>query len=134
MGVIHHFSPQEARWKWDGVERKTYPSGEAPSDPKGVSLQWLVGKNEGAPFFAIRYFEVDPGGQTILDQHVHDHGVFILRGTGKVRLGDKEYEIRFGDVIYISSNEIHQLINDGQEILAFLCVIPNKDHLKRLLS
>ena len=44
-------------------------------------MRWLIGR-ERAPYFAIRYFEVEPGGQTVLDRHRHDHGVFILRGKG----------------------------------------------------
>lgn len=130
MGVIHRFSEIGEQWLWSGVVRKTYPSGDSPSDPKGVSVQWLVGNEEGAPFFAIRYFEIEPGGQTILDQHPHDHGVFVLRGRGRVRLGENYYDLGFGDVVYIPGREIHQFFNTGESIFAFLCVIPNKDFLR----
>jgi len=132
MGVLHRFSSEGEKWSWQEVERKFYPSGERSCDPKGVSVQWLIGKNEGAPFFAMRYFEVEPGGQTVLDRHVHDHGVFVLRGKGKVKLGDAWHEVQVGDVIYVPSNEEHQFINLGETIFAFLCVIPNKEYLKVL--
>lgn len=132
MGVVHRFFQKGERWMWEGVERKTYPSGEGPNDPKGVSVQWVIGKEEGAPFFAVRYFEVEPGGQTILDRHFHDHGVFILRGEGKVKLGKDWHQVHTGDVVYIPSNEEHQLVNVGTTIFAFLCVIPNKEHLGTL--
>lgn len=132
MGVVHRFVREGDRWLWSGVLRKVYPSGSGSSDPRGVSVQWLVGNEEKAPFFAIRYFEVEPGGQTVLDQHPHDHGVFVLRGRGRVRLGEEYYELGFGDVVYIPGNEVHQFFNEGEEIFAFLCVIPNKDHLRSL--
>jgi quercetin dioxygenase-like cupin family protein len=132
MGVIHKFLLEEQRWLWQGVERKIYPSGNRPSDPKGVSVQWLIGRDEGAPFFAVRYFELEPGGQTILDRHSHDHGVFVLRGRGRVRLGEMFYELGFGDVVYIPGNEVHQFFNAGEDLFAFICVIPNKDHLRGL--
>ncbi len=132
MGVVHRFVVEGDRWLWSGVLRKAYPSGSGSSDPRGVSVQWLVGNEEKAPFFAIRYFEVEPGGQTVLDQHPHDHGVFVLRGRGRVRLGEEYYELGFGDVVYIPGNEVHQFFNVGEEIFAFLCVIPNKNHLRSL--
>lgn len=132
MGVIHKFVRKGEQWAWDGVAKKVYPSHDGPSAPRGVSVQWLLGDAEGTPFFAIRYFEVEPGGQTVLDQHPHDHGVFILRGRGRVRLGEEYFELRFGDVVYIPGGEVHQFFNIGEEIFAFLCVIPNKDHLRSL--
>ncbi len=133
MAVLHRFLGEEkGSWFWEGVEKKGYPSGEGPQDPRGVSVCWLVGRNEQAPYFAVRYFEVQPGGQTIFDQHQHDHGVFVLRGRGKVLVGEKEYEVGFGDVIYIPPQEVHQLKNVGEDIFAFLCVIANKDLLKEM--
>jgi mannose-6-phosphate isomerase-like protein (cupin superfamily) len=51
----------------------------------------------------------------------------ILRGQGKVRLGDEEHTIGFGDVVYISPFDKHQFKNSGEEPLGFICVIPPKD-------
>lgn len=133
MAILHRFLGEEKNsWVWEGVERKEYPSGESLQDPRGVSVCWLIGKDEKAPYFAIRYFEVQPGGQTVFDQHQHDHGVFVLRGRGKVLAGEKEYEVGFGDVIYIPSWEVHQLKNVGEEVFAFLCVIANKEFLRKV--
>lgn len=132
MGIIHRFVERGEQWFWSGVAKRVYPSGDESSSPRGVSVQWLVGNEEGAPFFAMRYFELEPGGQTVLDQHPHDHGVFVLRGKGQVRLGEEYHELGFGDVVYIPGNEVHQFFNTGEGIFAFLCVIPNKDHLRSL--
>jgi len=130
MGIIHRFRGGEQGWNWEGVEKKTYPDSSDPGGPRGVSVRWLVGRQEGAPYFAVRYYEVEPGGQTIYDQHTHDHGVIILRGKGKVRLGERMHDVSFGDVVYIPPNEVHQFENSGNETFAFLCVIGNKEFLK----
>ena len=84
----------------------------------------LIGPAEGAPNFAVRYFEVQPGGCTSLDQHDHDHGVLVLRGRGEVLLGQQVTELSFGDAVYVSPREVHQFRCIGDEPLGFLCVIP----------
>ena len=121
MAIIHRYKGQ---FDWEGVSLGRYPTGK---EIKGVCVRWLIGPAEQAPNFALRYFEVEPGGWTSLDQHAHDHGVVILRGRGQVLLGQKEHQVSFGDVIYIPGNETHQIRNPGQEPLGFLCVIPPAD-------
>lgn len=132
MGVVHKFQKSEGEWNWQGVAKKNYPATSGPEGARGVSVRWLISEEEGAPYFALRYFEVEAGGQTVLDQHQHDHGVVILRGKGMVILGEEKKEVSPGDVIYIPPQEVHQLINRGEEIFAFLCVIPNKELLKSI--
>ena len=124
MGVIHRYKGQ---FEWEGVSLSHYPP---EKEMKGVSVRWLIGPAEKAPNFALRYFEIEPGGWTSLDQHAHDHGVVILRGRGQVLLGGEEadrsnpVEVVFGDVVYISPYEVHQFKNTGDEPMGFLCVIP----------
>lgn len=128
MGIIHKFQGDPDRFDWRGIIPKGYES----EDIRGVALRWLIGRDEEAPYFAMRYFEVEPGGWTLLDRHAHDHGVIILRGKGKVLLGEKETEISFGDVVYVPPNELHQFKNTGDEPFGFICVIPDKDMLSKI--
>jgi quercetin dioxygenase-like cupin family protein len=118
MGVIHRYKGQ---FDWEGVSLGRYPP---EKEMKGVSVRWLIGPAEEAPNFALRYFEVEPGGWTSLDQHAHDHGVVIMRGRGQVLLGEEEFEVAEGDVVYVPPNEVHQFKNIGDEPLGFFCVIP----------
>ncbi len=117
MGVIRRY---KGDFDWEGVSLGHYAS----EGIKGASVRWLIGPAEDAPNFALRYFEIEPGGWSALDQHAHDHGVMVLRGRGKVLLSEEEFEIGFGDVVYIPPNEVHQLKTVGDEPLGFLCVIP----------
>ncbi len=121
MAIIHRYKGQ---FDWEGVSLGRYPSGK---DMNGVSVRWLIGPAEQAPNFALRYFEIEPGGWTSLDQHPHDHGVVILRGCGRVLLGKEEHKVSSGDVIYIPGNEVHQITNAEKEPLGFLCIIPPKE-------
>ena len=123
MGVIHRYKGEfdKGQFDWEGVELGRYPPERGM---QGVSVRWLIGPAENAPNFALRYFEVEPGGCTSLDQHAHDYGVMILKGRGQVLLGEEEFEIAFGDIVYVSPDQVHQFRNVGDEPLGFLCIIP----------
>ena len=70
MGVIHRRIP--GKWDWEGVELVTY---DKPT-VRGVSKRVLIGPKDGAQGFSMRYFEVQPGGNsafadaTWLDRHL----------------------------------------------------------------
>jgi quercetin dioxygenase-like cupin family protein len=120
MSCVHRFMGIGGSLEWEGVSAQAYESPGA----QGAIVRWLIGPQEKAPHFAIRYFEVEPGGRTSLDCHEHDHGVMVLRGRSRVVLGDDDVEVSFGDIIYIPPHELHQFNNVGSEPLGLLCVIP----------
>jgi len=91
----------------------------------GCTVRWLVGEADGAPNFAMRQFEVQPGGFTPRHSHPYEHEVFVLEGTGVVFEGDVEHGFRAGDVIYVAPDEVHQFRNTGATPLKFLCLVPN---------
>ena len=123
MGTVHRFKGKEREFNWENIPIESYDS----SEMKGVTKRVLISQKEEAPYFVMRYFEIEPGGWTSFDKHPHDHGVIILKGKGKVLLGNEEIEVGFGDVVYVPCNEIHQFKNNGEEIFGFICVIPNKE-------
>ncbi len=91
----------------------------------GCSVRWLIGKSDGAENFAMRQFEVAPGGFTPRHSHPYEHEVYVLEGQGIVVEGDTQHEIKSGDVIYVVPDEIHQFKNESESPLKFLCLIPN---------
>lgn len=123
MGIIYHKAPpQHGEYRWQGVPVHAY--GPENSQAKGASRQILIGMAENAPHFHMRYFAVQPGGYTSLDQHDHDHGVYILHGRARLQLGTEMHEVGAGDVIYIPGGEVHQFVALGDEPFGFLCVVP----------
>jgi quercetin dioxygenase-like cupin family protein len=91
----------------------------------GCHVRWLVDERDGAPTFAMREFEVAPGGHTPRHFHDYEHEVFVLEGAGIVVEGAVEHPLRAGDVVLVKPNEIHQFRNTGDRPLKFLCLIPN---------
>lgn len=122
MGVIHKLIGDKDGFDWAEVPVQSYDSLEGGK----ILGRELVGEQEGARYFAIRYFEVQPRERTTVDQHPYDHGVIILRGEAKALLDERTYEVKFGDVMYISPNQRHQFKNTGDIPFGFISVSPNK--------
>ena len=87
-------------------------------------VQWLITKEMGANNFAMRLFEIEPGGYSPLHTHPWEHEVFILAGEGNVSDGEKTYEFKPGYVVFVPPNELHQFRNTSVETFRFLCLIP----------
>jgi quercetin dioxygenase-like cupin family protein len=83
----------------------------------------LVGPDDGAPNFIIRYFQVPAGEHTFHHRHPHEHGMVILHGRAKVQIEGEFYDVGALDSIFITGNDVHQLINTGDTPLGFICVI-----------
>ncbi|HLI90744.1 MAG TPA: cupin domain-containing protein [Ktedonobacteraceae bacterium] len=123
MSAIHRYDKREqGELRWQGVAVRAY--GPQNSGADRATRQILIGNDEHSPNFHLRYFAVQPGGHTSLDQHAHDHGVYILHGRARLRLDDEEHELNAGDVVYISGNAVHQFFTLGEEPFGFLCVVP----------
>ena len=93
---------------------------------KDVKLRWLISDKDGATNFAMRLFEVQPGGYTPLHQHDWEHEVFILQGSGKTQSKTDSNAFKQGDIFFVPPMEWHQFVNTGDEVLKFLCLVPYK--------
>jgi quercetin dioxygenase-like cupin family protein len=91
----------------------------------GCTVRQLLGQADGTPTFAMREFEVAPGGHTPRHSHDYEHEVFVLSGDGVVFEGDQKHKLTAGDVVFVKPNEVHQFQNTGAAPMRFLCLIPN---------
>ena len=98
----------------------TKPTQELP----GVVKREVINADDGAPNFCMRVFEVEPGSSTLSHTHPWEHEVFVLSGRGLVISGDKETQIAKGSVIFVPPDEHHCFVNNSNEPLRFICVIP----------
>ncbi len=95
-------------------------------------IRWLVSEKDGAPNFAMRLFEVEPGGFTPFHSHSWEHENFIVEGEGALVTEDEEIPFKPGDVIYVPPFMKHNYKNTGESTLKFLCMIPhNKKEEKK---
>lgn len=92
----------------------------------GVKVRWLAGKKEGAPNFAFRIFEMEPGAVIPYHEHDWEHEVFVLAGEGIVGVNEEERAVKEGDFVLVPPGARHKFVNTGEGILRFICVIPLK--------
>jgi quercetin dioxygenase-like cupin family protein len=96
---------------------------------QGVTMRLMVGRQDGAPTFSMRMFEVVPGGETPFHQHNYEHEVIILEGQCVLSSEDQSFhdrQVKAGDVVFIPANEKHQFRNSSGSVLRFLCMVPAK--------
>jgi quercetin dioxygenase-like cupin family protein len=106
---------------YDNVEAK-----DAGGESSKVKIRWLITEEMGAKNFAMRMFELEPGGYTPFHVHDWEHEVFILKGEGVVVGGEDVKLFRSGDVVFVPPKEKHQFRNTGKSIVKILCLIPYK--------
>ena len=123
------FLPFRPGFEWGGRESSPYKTA-ADSDPapfRGVRRVELVGRFEEPTRSDLRYFEVEAGGHTSRERHVHPHVIIGARGEGRLVTGRREIVIRPNDVAFLPPLEIHQLRNETEEPFGFFCIV---DHLR----
>lgn len=120
MSIVHKFKGDAGGFKWQGVE------GAALSEEglQSISKHILIGENEGAPNYIMRYFRVEPKGHSRLERHPQEHEVIILHGKGQAQIADEVIEVEPYDVVFISGGELHQFKNTSDEPFGFICIIP----------
>ena len=91
---------------------------------KNVGIRWLISKEDGAENFAMRMFELEPGGHTPLHTHPQEHEVFILEGQGTFVFEGQQHPFGAEHVIFVPSNKVHRFMNTGDSVLRMLCIIP----------
>ena len=92
----------------------------------GVKIRWLIKQDEGAPNFAMRYFELEPRAKSPHHSHDWEHEVFILDGECSVFCDGQEKVVSGNYVIFIPPNVVHHFENIGESTLRFLCLVPHK--------
>jgi len=92
----------------------------------GVTMRVVLSPDQGAPHFNLRVFEVQPGKSTPFHDHWWEHEVFVLAGRGNLRTIERETAIKSGNVILVPGGTTHQFINTGDEVLRFICLVPQK--------
>lgn len=97
------------------------------SGAENTEVRWLITKDDGAEHFAMRLFEMAPGGHSPLHSHKWEHEVFVLEGRCKVICGDETVEVEPGYTVFIPPEIIHNFSNESSKVVKFLCLVPHHD-------
>ena len=96
----------------------------------GTTRQVLIGEDEG-PNFAMRKFSMKPGGGMPRHTNTVEHEQYVLQGRARIGIGDEEFVVEAGDVVFIPAGVPHWY-KASDEGFEFLCMVPNlPDEIRR---
>ena len=86
----------------------------------------VLGRATAAQGIGCSWYEVPPG-RAAFPNHFHcsnEEALFILDGTGTLRIGSESVELRAGDYVALPPGPdcSHQLLNNGDAPLRYLCL------------
>lgn len=98
-----------------------------------TTIQVLISAQE-APHFAMRRFVMEPGGGIPNHTNTLEHEQYVLGGHARIGIGEEEFEVWAGDVVFIPEGVPHWYRNIGEENFEFLCIIPNQPDEIKLIA
>ena len=117
------------------VEVKHARDVDAQAVENGIktTIQVLI-SSQGGHNFSMRCFVIKLGG--VMPKHTNtlEHEQFVLRGRACISINMDVYNVKAGDVIFIPEGAPHWYVNNGDEDFEFLCIVPNKKDLIRLVD
>jgi len=95
------------------------------NEGQGVSRKMLISLEE-APNFAMRCFTIDVGGFMPNHTNLVEHEQLVIQGKAQIAIGNEEFEVGIGNVVFIPANMPHWYKNIGDEPFSFICLVPNQ--------
>lgn len=108
--MVRHESEQPARSVYGEPTRR-------------VLKRILAGPRDGYGGY-LREFSLEAGANTPYHQHEWGHLVYVLEGTGKVKIDGQEHALRPGSVVHIEGGRTHGFFNQPEAGMRFLCLVP----------
>lgn len=90
-----------------------------------TETQVLLGEKDGVSNFFMRRFTMGVGGGMPLHTNTVEHEQYVLRGRARVGIGDRVYDVKADDVLYIPAGVPHYY-EVVEAPFQFLCLIPNQ--------
>ncbi|HRJ57166.1 MAG TPA: cupin domain-containing protein [Anaerolineales bacterium] len=115
------------------VRRSTDVEAKHVAAGKDTTIQVLISSQEG-PNFALRKFSMRSGGGMPRHTNEVEHEQYVLRGEATITIGDETHHVRTGDVVFIPAGVIHSYENTGSEPFEFLCIVPNKEDVIKIVE
>jgi len=98
-----------------------------------TTRQVLISSQE-APNFAMRKFSIEPGGSMPMHTNSVEHEQLVLGGKANVVIGANSYEVKKDDVVFIPAGVSHSYTTIGNEPFEFLCMVPNKEDIIKIVD
>lgn len=89
------------------------------------AIRWKTfcgGDNSTTNGISFGNMEVPPGGLLHTHHHAEEEAYFVQRGSGKVYLNDRVFNIEAGSIVFIPGDASHGVKNDGKDTLELLWI------------
>ncbi len=97
---------------------------EGVRDMSGTNV---IGPEQGWQSHTLRVFRLRPGGFSPRHSHDWEHVNYVIKGSGKLRLGNNINDLKKGSFAFVPPNVEHQFENPSDEDFEFICIVPNRD-------
>lgn len=87
----------------------------------GRRKQILLNRTNTGADLLVDVVTVAPGSSSPV--HFHrgtEHFFYVLAGRGWIRIGEEEFPLRAGSVVWVAEGDVHQLLADPDSELVFL--------------
>lgn len=115
-----------SNYRWGGREVQEYKQ-EDRIPFRGILRSELVGRFGENTSFDLRYFEIEPGGFSSFEKHIHEHVIIGVRGEGVLLKKNGTFNIKEHDIAYVAPLDAHQLRNESESPFGFFCIV---DHMR----
>jgi quercetin dioxygenase-like cupin family protein len=109
-----------------------FPLEEVKAGSK-TTRQVLISSQE-APNFPMRKFTIEPGGDMPMHTNTVEHEQLVLSGSADVVIGDQNFIVKKNDVVFIPAGVPHCYKTIGDEPFEFLCLVPNKEDVIKIIE
>jgi len=114
-------------------KKLTDPPIEKLAAGEGTSKQVLISADD-APHFAMRRFIIEAGGHMPMHNNTVEHEQFCLAGEAEVVIGEETMIVRKNDVVFIPAGVPHSYRTLSREPFEFLCMVPNKEDIIKIVE
>ena len=85
--------------------------------------RYVVKDNSTLNNLVLSSTDLKPGKSTSGHSHPGQEEIYnFVKGEGKMKVDEDVFPVKEGDVILIEDGKFHQVINDSEENLYFVCV------------
>lgn len=81
---------------------------------EGITSYLLTSMLTGSEHLTTTLVEISSGGMQRIHNHVPEQIYYILEGSGLITVGDETARVEPGDCIFIPSQALHELKNEGE--------------------
>ena len=101
-----------------------YQKAERVQQAPGALQSSVIGPKVGAKNIVSLMWELDPGVSRPTHAHANEHGAIVLAGTGILSNGKEKRQLVEGDVFFLSSQEPHEMTNNGNTVFRYIFFNP----------